>query len=430
MERVLPLIRKYGAAVVAISNDDTGISEDPDVRFAVAKRIVERAADHGIPAADIVVDPLRHADRRDGERRAPGVRAGPPAHGGARRQLDLRRLERQLRAAEPRGHQRRVPADGDRVRDDVGDHEPDDAGRQGRGHGRRRPDGPRPRLRPLDPPQSRTRRRKARSAAPGEPPTPARRPPSRVRASRPPEHDAPRRGRATPLVIFTPSGRRGRVRDRHDRARRRAVPRRRHRFGVRRARDLRPLPGTQASASSRSTGSPPPPATSRRSRSSKSTYRAEKGLAADRRLSCTAQVCGDVLIDVPPESQVHRQVVRKGLDVRTFSVDPVVRLHYVEVTPPELASPTGDLVRLFEALEREWELTTSRPTSRSSVRSSRRSKRALRRDGRGPRGRTRSSASGPASTRRRTGSRSTSARRRSPGTSPTWPTARSSPATA
>jgi 5-methyltetrahydrofolate--homocysteine methyltransferase len=58
MERVLPLVRKYGAAVVAISNDDTGISEDPDVRFAVAKRIVERAADHGIPREDIVVDPL------------------------------------------------------------------------------------------------------------------------------------------------------------------------------------------------------------------------------------------------------------------------------------------------------------------------------------------------------------------------------------
>ncbi len=58
LERVLPLIRKYGAAVVAISNDDTGISTDPDVRFAVAKKIVERAADHGIPREDIVVDPL------------------------------------------------------------------------------------------------------------------------------------------------------------------------------------------------------------------------------------------------------------------------------------------------------------------------------------------------------------------------------------
>src|SRR5688572_30591461 len=58
MERVLPLIRRYGAAVVAISNDDTGISEDPDVRFEVARRIVERAADHGIPRCDVIVDPL------------------------------------------------------------------------------------------------------------------------------------------------------------------------------------------------------------------------------------------------------------------------------------------------------------------------------------------------------------------------------------
>jgi 5-methyltetrahydrofolate--homocysteine methyltransferase len=58
LERVLPLVKKYGAAVVAISNDETGISEDPDVRFSVAKRIVERAADHGIPREDVVVDPL------------------------------------------------------------------------------------------------------------------------------------------------------------------------------------------------------------------------------------------------------------------------------------------------------------------------------------------------------------------------------------
>ncbi|NDV51716.1 MULTISPECIES: dihydropteroate synthase [unclassified Salipiger] len=58
LERVLPLVKKYGVPVVAISNDDTGISEDPDVRFAVARKIVERAADFGIPAQDIVVDPL------------------------------------------------------------------------------------------------------------------------------------------------------------------------------------------------------------------------------------------------------------------------------------------------------------------------------------------------------------------------------------
>lgn len=58
LESVLPLVKKYGAAVVAISNDETGISEDPDVRFEVAKKIVHRAADYGIPASDIVVDPL------------------------------------------------------------------------------------------------------------------------------------------------------------------------------------------------------------------------------------------------------------------------------------------------------------------------------------------------------------------------------------
>ncbi len=58
LERVLPLIAKYGAAVVAISNDETGISEDPDVRFEVARKIVNRAADHGIAREDIVVDPL------------------------------------------------------------------------------------------------------------------------------------------------------------------------------------------------------------------------------------------------------------------------------------------------------------------------------------------------------------------------------------
>jgi 5-methyltetrahydrofolate--homocysteine methyltransferase len=58
LEAILPLVKKYDVPVVAISNDDTGISEDPEVRFAVAKKIVERAADYGIPAHDIVVDPL------------------------------------------------------------------------------------------------------------------------------------------------------------------------------------------------------------------------------------------------------------------------------------------------------------------------------------------------------------------------------------
>jgi 5-methyltetrahydrofolate--homocysteine methyltransferase len=58
LEVVLPLVKKHGAAVIAISNDETGISENPDERFEVARRIVRRAADHGIPACDVVVDPL------------------------------------------------------------------------------------------------------------------------------------------------------------------------------------------------------------------------------------------------------------------------------------------------------------------------------------------------------------------------------------
>jgi uncharacterized 2Fe-2S/4Fe-4S cluster protein (DUF4445 family) len=86
-------------------------------------------------------------------------------------------------------------------------------------------------------------------------------------------------------------------------------------------------------------------------------YRADKGLAEGRRLGCQAEVLGDVVIDVPPDSQVHRQVVRKEADAHPIEVDPVVRLHYVEVEEPTLASPSSDLRRLQDALEREWQLT-------------------------------------------------------------------------
>ncbi len=58
LERLLPLVKKYGCAFIGISNDETGISEDPDVRFAMAKKIVERAQDYGIPKADVLIDPL------------------------------------------------------------------------------------------------------------------------------------------------------------------------------------------------------------------------------------------------------------------------------------------------------------------------------------------------------------------------------------
>lgn len=58
LEAVLPLIKKYGAAVIAITNDETGISEDPDVRFSIAQKIIQRAQDYGIPTEDVVIDPL------------------------------------------------------------------------------------------------------------------------------------------------------------------------------------------------------------------------------------------------------------------------------------------------------------------------------------------------------------------------------------
>jgi uncharacterized 2Fe-2S/4Fe-4S cluster protein (DUF4445 family) len=89
-------------------------------------------------------------------------------------------------------------------------------------------------------------------------------------------------------------------------------------------------------------------------------YREEHGLPDDRRLSCTAILLGDAVIDVPPESQVHRQVVRKDLAARAFEMDPVLRLHTVDVTEPDLATPTGDLGRLFAALAAEWGLTDLR----------------------------------------------------------------------
>src|SRR5205823_13934451 len=85
-------------------------------------------------------------------------------------------------------------------------------------------------------------------------------------------------------------------------------------------------------------------------------YRETRGLADERRLGCHAKVTGDLVVDVPPESQLHKQVVRKEPDNRPIEVDPVVRLHYVDVVQPELGATGGDLRRLLEALEREWAL--------------------------------------------------------------------------
>jgi len=82
-------------------------------------------------------------------------------------------------------------------------------------------------------------------------------------------------------------------------------------------------------------------------------YAAAHGLKAGRRLSCAACIAGDVVIDVPAESQVHRQVVRKAAEAHAIKLDPAVGLHYVDVQPPDMHDPSGDLRRLGDALEFE-----------------------------------------------------------------------------
>lgn len=81
-----------------------------------------------------------------------------------------------------------------------------------------------------------------------------------------------------------------------------------------------------------------------------------KPMAAGRRLSCHTYLQGDVVIDVPPDSQVHKQIVRKAAEQRDIVLNPSVSLHYVEVTEADMHDPKGDMQRLIEALEFEWQL--------------------------------------------------------------------------
>ena len=86
-------------------------------------------------------------------------------------------------------------------------------------------------------------------------------------------------------------------------------------------------------------------------------FRGRRPLAPGQRLSCQGLIRGDLVVDVPPESQLHRQVVRKRAEYREITLDPTVHLHYVEVAEADLHDPTGDLQRLYAALQREWQLT-------------------------------------------------------------------------
>ena len=83
-------------------------------------------------------------------------------------------------------------------------------------------------------------------------------------------------------------------------------------------------------------------------------YADKRGLAAGRRLSCQARLCADAVIDVPPESQVHKQLIRKEADDRQIEMDPIVRLCLVEVREPDMHEPSGDLRRLIDAVETQW----------------------------------------------------------------------------
>ena len=83
-------------------------------------------------------------------------------------------------------------------------------------------------------------------------------------------------------------------------------------------------------------------------------YKSKRGLIEGRRLGCQATVQCDVVIDVPPESQVHKQVVRKRAEAREITVNPSTKLYYVEVDEPDMHEPSGDLERLVRAIEAEW----------------------------------------------------------------------------
>lgn len=85
-------------------------------------------------------------------------------------------------------------------------------------------------------------------------------------------------------------------------------------------------------------------------------YKDKRGLISGRRLGCQAKIMGDVVIDVPPESQVHRQVVRKAATARAIMMDPATRLYLVEVQEPDMHEPSGDFERLAKALREEWNI--------------------------------------------------------------------------
>ena len=355
LESVLPLVKKYGAAVIAISNDETGISEDPDVRYAVAKKIVERAIDHGIPACDVVVDPLvmpigainqagvqvmRLVHRLRTELKvntscgASNVSFGLPNRDGINSAFLTMAMAAGLTSAITN------PLHVEVIKAVMGadvmlGHDPDCARWI-----RRFRDAP-----PPAPPAARSRLRMRREAGAK----------AAIGGDRP-ESEANPHGDPGPARRLHALGQARPFPGRHAAAAGGAQPRRGHRFGVRRTGLVRPLPGAgrgrRVRQARRLLLEREPVAVQRAG----DALFAAPPLAEGRRLSCSARVEADVVIDVPASSQVHRQVVRKEADARAIELNPVVRLHYVQVKQPDMHDPSGDLRRLFEALEAEWGL--------------------------------------------------------------------------
>ena len=330
LESVLPLVARHGAAVVAISNDETGISEDPDVRFEVARKIVERAHDHGIPHSDVVVDPLvmpigainsagrqvmHLVSRLRGELKvnttcgASNVSFGLPNRNGINSAFLTMAIGAGMTSAITNplhaevmqavlGADVMMGNDPDCMRWIGKYREPGAPGSAGQPAG-------------TGPAAGRTGPRGGSLARKLNPVT-----------ARGMEKESERQAR----VVFTPSGRRGQF------ALGTPVLQAAWELGV----DIASICGGRGLCGRCrvvcSEGDFP-----KHGIVSKPEHLSPAGavenrfgernqpLAPGHRLSCQAVIQGDLLIDVPPESQVHRQVVRKDADPRPIRLDPVVR---------------------------------------------------------------------------------------------------------
>ena len=81
-----------------------------------------------------------------------------------------------------------------------------------------------------------------------------------------------------------------------------------------------------------------------------------RGLKSDRRLGCQAKIVGDIVIDVPPESQIHKQIIRKAVNKRAIEMSSATKLFYIEVEKPNMKIPLGDYDRVAKSLKKTWKI--------------------------------------------------------------------------